>query len=134
MTTMTTIRLTAQDLADVRAVTFIAIHEAAERLRMDGLLAQALGEIGGYLEVLPEIGTDFDHSVWMYEDMELSRERIDCLVRFALVDRDGLVAFLESEGKAITPQDDVRVIARERLALIERFLTLAGEVDRAVAR
>jgi len=119
MTTMTMIRLTGDDLADTRALTFMALHEAAGEIR-DGLVS-AWGATAEYIEVLAYIGTDMDTSVWVYEDVDLSREQLDCLVRFALAERK----FLHDSSY---PSDMARSrdIAMERLALIDRFLTLAG--------
>jgi hypothetical protein len=129
------IRVTSDKLADIRAVLSLALIDAAERLR-DGALAAASRDAAEYLELLRVIGTDRDPdpSFWMYEDPELSREQLAPLARFAIADRAVYVEYTEGAendpaAAGLEPhQGSFAVIARERVALIDRFLAiLKGE-------
>lgn len=124
------LNLNGDDLKDVRDVTSLALYNAADSLK-EGNLA-ALGEIGGYLAVLEMVSTAFDPSFWVYEEgVPLTRDDLDCLVRFAVAERSDLVEWLEKDpGYGGSRRERSRAIGRERLALIDRFLARVGEVDR----
>jgi hypothetical protein len=123
------IRVTSDELADIRAVLSLAFADAAERVH-GGELAAASHDAAQYLELLQVVGTtrDPDPSFWMYdEDPRVSREQLAPLARFAIADRAVCVETIElwardpAEGRQAA---DSLIVVRERVALFDRFLAI----------